>query len=760
MKLRTWLTVSAGFLLVFLHIPASGEDGDTGLESRYGVIEEVISTARKRSEPLQDTPVASTVLGGETLDLLFHNDLKSIAFPAPNVNIATVSAFSNAISLSIRGISNADIDSTVDPPVAVFVDGVYIARPVASSMDLFDVEQIEVLRGPQGTLFGRNTSAGAIQIRTRRPSGEFETRGKVTVGEYGRTDFRAAVDIPIIRDKVNAKVAVLSQNMDGYYESAINGRDLGEEDILAVRPIIEFTPTENLDITLIGEYHRNKSEPRPQQNESPAARVLCARHGFCGFPLGDGDEYEVQADDAGFIDAEIWGLTGELNWHNDAGIVTLVANYRDTDEDVVYDPDAVLYPMFLVDRQQPHKQWSAELRFASTAWDRFDFTTGINIFHQEYDLERNTFLAILAPTPVGRNLSLTGQEHDAYSIFGELNYHVTDDLTVTVGARFSDEEKDFYQFPFGPFPTTGARIDVDESWNDFGPKFGLQYRFNDNLMSYFSYQKGFKSGGFNGRCGQTATCLRPFDPEEVDGYELGLKADFLDRRLRTNLALFWSEYSDLQRGAIVPLPPGAANPQETVTDNAAGATMRGVELEVTAILAEGLQVDVAVGYLDAEYDDFCADINGAQTFASMPASNCGGSVTRTSDFDASGAAAYLVDEDNSRFDIARAPELNYSINATYNLRMNNGGSLTFNARYVWVDELFTDVSEASLREDVGLLNASVSYEGADGRFRVSVYGKNITDEVYADSRTLVPPLFDTRAVNPPERYGVEFAWTL
>lgn len=727
----------------------------------YGVIEEVISTARKRSEPLQDTPVASTVLGGEALDLLFHTDLKSIAFPAPNVNIATVSAFSNAVSVSIRGISNSDIDSTVDPPVAIFIDGVYVARPVASSMDLFDVEQIEVLRGPQGTLFGRNTSAGAIQIRTRRPSGEFEARGKISVGEFGRRDLRAAVDIPLVEGKVNAKVAVMSQNMDGYYESAINGRDLGAEDILSIRPIVEFTPTDSLDITFIGEYHRNKSEPRPQQNESPAARILCAVHGFCGFPIGDGDEFTVQAEDPGFIDAEIWGLTGEMNWDVEAGTLTVVANYRDTDEDVVYDPDAVLYPMFLVDRKQPHKQWSTEVRFTSTAWERFDFTAGANIFHQEYELERNTFLAILNPTPVGRNLSFTGQDHDAISVFGELNYHVNDDLTVTVGARFSDEEKDFFQNPFGPFPNAGARVKVSESWSDFGPKFGAQYRFNDNLMGYFSYQKGFKSGGFNGRCGQTVTCLRSFDPEEVDGYEVGVKADFLDRRLRTNLAVFWSEYSDLQRGAIVPLPPGAANPQETVTDNAAGATIRGIELELTALIADGFQVNLSAGYLDAEYDDFCADINGAATFASTPTSNCGGSVTQTNNLgDPGGMAAYLVDEDNSGFDIARAPELNYTLNATYNLQLGGGGLITFNGRYVYVDELFTSVTDASLREDVGLLDASVSYEDPDGRFRISLYGKNITNEIYADSRTIVPPLFDTRAVNPPERYGLEFTFTL
>jgi iron complex outermembrane receptor protein len=741
--------------LVFLFQPVTFAEET---EQKYAMLEEVITTARKRSEPLQDTPVASTVIGGRDLDFKFHGDLKTLPFPAPNVNIAGVSAFSNAVSVAIRGISNSDIDSTVDPPVGVFIDGVYMARPVASSMDLFDVEQIEVLRGPQGTLFGRNTSAGALQIRTRRPSGEFGVRGKINAGEYGRVDLRGVVDFPI-SDTIAAKISVMSMKMDGFFESAINGDDLGEEDIIAIRPMIQFNPTDDLEIVLIGEYHRNKSEPRPQQNQSPPSRLLCVLHGFCGFDFGDGDEFTVESIDVGSIDAEIWGLTAEVNYTVDTGVFTFIGNYRDTDEEVIYDPDAVLYPMFLVDRDQPHNQYSAEFRFQSTGSDKFDYVAGIYYFHQEYDLVRHTSLAVVAPPPFTL-ISITGQDHDAWSVFGELNYHVSDDLTLTFGARYSDEEKDFYQQPFG-IPAAGARIDQNESWSNFGPKFGINYQWNADLMTYFTFTKGFKSGGFNGRCGQTATCLLNFDPEEVDGYEFGIKADWLNNRLRTNIAIFYSEYEDMQRGAIVPLPPGAANPQETVTDNAAGATLMGIEFEMSALIGNNLKIDVAVGVLDAEYDAFCADIDGAGAFDSTPTSDCGGSVTQTTNLDnPGGPGAYLVDADRSAFDLARAPELNYSINATYELPLSNGGNVVFNASYLWVDDMFTDSSENSLREDTDLLDASISYEAPDGKYRVSLYGKNLSDEIYVDSRTIVPPLFDTRAVSSPRRYGVEFSFQL
>ena len=736
---------------------AVAAETEESLVEKYGVLEEVITTARKREEPLQDTPVASTVLGGERLDLLFHADLKTIAFPAPNVNIAQVSAFSNAISMSIRGISNADIDSTVDPPVALFVDGVYLARPVASSLDMFDVESLEILRGPQGTLFGRNTSAGAIQIRNRRPTGEFGVRSRLTVGEYGRLDFKGAVDFPIIEGVLAGKLGFLSQNMDGYYESSINGSDLGEEEILAFRPMISWTPTDTFDLTLIGEYHKNESEPTPQSNETTSDKVLCALHGFCGAPIDTIDEYEVESVDVGYIDAEIWGITAEMNYDVAAGTFTWISNYRDTDEDVVYDPDAVIYPMFLVDRRQPHEQYSTEFRFASNAYERFDFVAGVFVFHQEYELERYTSLAVIAPPPF-TIYSVTGQDHDAFSVFGEINFHVTDALTLTVGGRYTDEEKDFFQEPFGAPNSgeSGERTTLKESWDDFGPKFGVQYRITNDVMTYFTYQKGFKSGGMNGRCGTSVTCSRSFDPEKVDGYELGMKAEFFDNRMRANLALFYSEYDDLQRGQIVPLPPGFPNPQETITDNAAAAEMKGFELELTWLALDDLVFNFAVGYLDSEYQDFCADINGSELYDSMPESDCGGSVAQTSNFDdPGGAAAYLVDEDNSQFAIARAPEWNYSINGTYDLLLGNGGSVVTNARYVWTDDLYTDNAERSEREDVGLLDASIGYRSPEGLWSISLFGRNLTDEVYADSRTLVPPLFDTRKVNAPRRWGVE-----
>lgn len=755
--------VSAVIAIVAAFFVTIGSSGDAVAQDeaaanpRQGYIEEVFSTARKRVEPLQDTPVASTVLSGRALELSFYNDLKTAEFPAPNVNISHISSYSNAISVSIRGITNADIDSSIDPPVALFVDGVYLARPVASSLDLFDVEAIEILRGPQGTLFGRNTTAGAIQVRTQRPTDEFQFKGKITAGKFGRIDIRAAVNIPIIEEKVAARIAFQSQNMDGYYTSAINGSKLGSEDILAIRPTLQFTPSDTFDLTIIGEYHRNQTEATPQSNSSDTTQALCIVFSECGTPLNSGNDYLVRLSGVDKIDAEIFGITVEANWDVGPGTITSVSNYRDTSEFIPVEVDNTDADLFFTSRAQPHKQYSTELRFASTEWDDFSFVGGIYYFHQEYVLTRNTWV-FTDPAVAPPLVSITGQDHDSFSVFGEGSYDVTEDLTIIAGGRWSWEEKDFFQQPFFP-GMAGALVDVDPvSWSNFGPKVGLEYHWSNDLMTYFSWSRGFKSGGFNGRCGQALTCNRNYDPETVDGFEVGLKGDFLDNRLRANVALFWNSYKDLQRTVIVPLP-GAANPQETVTDNAATADIRGIEIELTAVPFEGLQFDASVGVLDAEYGRFCADLNGASDFAMVPTSECG-AVVLAGDANMNGLLEYLVDEDLSADNLTRAPKFTFSLGVTYDFQVGNSGSVIINGRWSHNDKTFLNTRNRSLRGSVDLVDASISYEDIEGRYRVTFFGRNLTKEVYLNSETLVPALLNTRTVNAPRRWGVEVAWDL
>ena len=714
------------------------------------MLEEVVTTARKREEPLQDTPVASTVLSGQALDLRFYTDLKTMDFPAPNVNITSIGAFNNAIAVTIRGIATTDPDSTFEQSVALFADGIYLPRPAASSLDMFDVEQVEVLRGPQGTLFGRNTTAGAIQLRSKRPTDEQDLDIKLTLGEFGRADLRAAFNHSI-SDTVNARIAVMSQNFAGYYKNP-EGERVGRDDILSFRPILSYTPNDRLDWTFIGEYHRNRSDTRPILNQSNNTHGLCRGRMQCGLPIGQTDEeFRIPLDSPGFHDAKVWGLTAEMNYYLDAGTLTWLTNYRNMSEDFGYDADGSPVTYFHVDlRDQPHDQWSTELRFTSELGDQFDYVVGAYFFQQTYKLTRITSTHFNPANDVSTRISVTGQDHDAYSLYGEVNYHATEDWTLTLGGRYSNESKDFYQELFG-VGTPGPRTSQSKSWNDFGPKVGVSYNISSEAMVYFNYQRGFKSGGFNGRCGHATTCMRSFNPEEVDGLELGLKADFLDNRLRANIVLFNNEYTDLQRTTFVPLPGDIANPQETVTENASDATMQGIELELTALPMDGLRLDLSLGFLDAEYDEYCADINGFIMYDEPPTSTCGVAE------EVSGGR-WLVEEDHTDQEFSRAPEVTVSLSANYEYALDSGNYLNFNARYTWIDDMTIHVGANVVRPSTNLLDVSVGYMDADGRYSVTLYGKNITDELYMQGNTVVPNLFSTRTVNEPRRYGVEVAW--
>jgi iron complex outermembrane receptor protein len=731
-------------------------------------IESVTTTARKREEPLQEAPVAVTALTGQALAMTHATDLKTLNFPAPNVNFARIGSFSNAVSVFIRGIGNSDNDSTVDPPVAIFVDGVYIPQPENSSLDLFDVEAVEILRGPQGTLFGRNTTAGAVQIRTRRPSGEFGVRGDITVGKYGRIDLKAAIDMPIVEGKVDAKVAVMSANMDGYYVNTVTHSRAGGEEELAIRPTVRFRPNDDITFTLIGEYSRNRSEPTPGINASEANELLCSAWGLCPParildqpPHLTKADYTIGQDVDAKIKNETWGITSELLWDVGPGTITWVSNYRKTQSDILLDIDSSEAPMFRTDRVSPHSQESSELRFASTEWDKFDFVAGVFFFHQKFFLHRDTVQRLTPLAAVSHIVGNTQQGHSSFSAFAEGNYHITDSLTLTAGGRWSWERKTFWQEPFAPYPNPGARITPDPaSWDNFGPKAGLSYKITDEALAYFTYSRGFKSGGWNGR-GGTATTLGPYDPEVVDGFELGLKSDWFDHRLRGNLALFLNDYKNLQRTIIRPLP-GGINPQETVTQNAASATIKGIELELTAVPLEGLQLTGNFSYLDAKYSNFCADLDGSSFFASAPTSPCGGTVFNVTSPGSTGPGNYLMDDDFSSIPLQRAPKFQMTLGASYEFAVGNWGSIVLNANYTHVSNLNLSVDgrAKAYRGPVDLLDATVTFKDIEDRYSVSFFMKNITNKLYLNSYTGVAPLLDTYGLSDPQRWGVEVSFKL
>ncbi|HEY5680705.1 MAG TPA: TonB-dependent receptor [Pseudomonadales bacterium] len=723
--------------LVCLLLPAT--PGFVVAEERTAAIEEIFVTARKREEPLQQTPVAVTALTGESLERVFATDITDLHVRAPNVIVSDISGFSSSAAVFIRGIGNADIDSTVDPPVAIFIDGIYIPRPANNSLDLFDVEQIEILRGPQGTLFGRNTTGGAIHYRTKRPTGEFGARGSVTVGEYGRRDIRMAAEAPIVEDKLAAKIAIFSQEYDGYFKNTFTGtsgnratKDQGGTDSLTIRPTILFTPNDTFDLTIIGEYIRERSEPTAQVPVGEPTQLVPLLYGEPQYERGE-DVRTVSYNVPGYINNDIWGITVEANWDVWGGTLTSVSNYRETDSLMNGEVDNSAAPAFEILRDEPHDQISTELRFAKDLTDNLNLITGLYYFEQDYFLRRDTFIDVTNSGNIAHINAITGQEHTNLAFFAQVDYNLTDRLRFTLGGRYTKEDKDFYATLFSGYPNLSQQYDLDEDWSNFGPKVGVDYQFSDNGMVYASYSKGFKSGGFNGRSG-TPFAFGPFDEEKVDAYEIGLKADWLDKRLRTNVALFWNDYKGLQRTIIRNLPdPDAPNPQETLTENAADATVKGFELEVVAIPVTGLQLNLAVGYNDAGYEEFFADINGD------------GTVT-----------------DNSDIPLQRAPEWTIGAGLSYDAQLGNMGTAVFTADFSHVAKQ-NNLASGVPKGEIGsyeLLDMSVTWRAPSERYYATFYVKNVTDEVYQASITAVGALFDTNLISAPRRWGLTVGFDL
>lgn len=758
----------ASFVLSSLSIGQEAADKSSEVTAQSGKgLEEIMVTARKRVEPLQSSPIASTVISGRDLEQGFKTDLNSLAHAAPNVNISMADYWSNVATVAIRGQVQYDIESSYDPPVGIFVDGVYIARNTANSLDLFDVEAIEILRGPQGTMFGRNTSAGAIQIRTRRPSGEFGVRGSINAGQYGRMNLKAAVDLPIVEDKINAKVAMMSYRTDGFFESTVipaqattAGKDLGGQDIFAIKPMVVFTPSDKFDMTLIAEYSKNKSENTPGANDSDENWLICDGNlggdGQPGYNLCNDytDPYKVDMKWPGTLDSETLGLTVEMNWHIDAGTVTALVNHRKQDEFADINGDNTSAPFLHLSYDTEHTQSSLELRFASEGWDNWDLVAGVYIFEQEYDVLKDIYQLQFDPgwpAPI-QLYSGAGQEHSSSSIFAEADYHVNDKLTLTVGGRYSEEDKDFYAVQAGAYPALGASLgNFSSTWDDFGPKVGVKYQINPDLMTYVTYSRGFKSGGYDGRCESAKSCGNAFDPEEVDSLEFGLKGEFFDNTLRTNFALFMQDVEGLQRTVIVPLDnSGSGN--ETVTGNAASSQIDGIELELSWLPSEAVRVDYSFGYIDAEYDKFCADLNGATPSETMPTSTCGEVV----DY---GELGYLVPEDYSDRPMQRTPKTTHALNLTYSIPMD-AGTVILNGKFSKAAKLTTDVTGISPRKATELVDASIAFEDGQGRYKLSLYVLNLTDEVYTTGRNLAANFWKARYLNPPRQVGVELSFEL
>lgn len=732
------------------------------------MLEEIIVTARKVSESMQDVSIAVSAFSGEQLDSLMIRDVREIEGLVPNLVIDAVAVAPAGASLYIRGVGTQEVERSFDPAVGVVIDGVPLSFVNGSMRNTFDFATVEVLRGPQGTLFGRNTTGGVINIARTRPTGEFGLRYELRSGSDDLFDAKAVLNFPL-GDMFAGKLGFATQQDGSQRSNRIIRDDVGNADNTEFNATLAFAPNDKFDAVLTYVYYEDQNDGVPLQNRAsfnadnpvnPQPETPCLLDpvfgpGLCGDDVTD---IEVMSQDfySRDIDFEWHSYTLNMEYDLGLGALTAIFGYQDTDESVPTDFDATSLNFFHTLRDQESDQTTAEVRFASSdeLSERFDFVAGVFWVDDHYELDQRTSIAAFGGQAAALFQNpLADHDREAWAVFGEVHFDLTEKLMLTLGGRYTEEEKDYAgRIFFGGEPNEGlpflqgyvpgsptddffvfgqpiwVPIDAaagDEDWDEFTPKVGLDYRINDDVLTYVTYSEGFRSGGFNGR-NQNLANIGPFDPEFVDNWEIGMKGDFLDNTLRLNLAAFYNEYDDKQEEVIEPDGFGGSN---TVVRNASSAELKGVEAELTWVATDYLRFAANVGYLDAEYDDFRADLTGD------------GIVT-----------------DNSDLELRRVPEWTGGVAGTYT-RLLGPGTFQLYASYRYTDEYWVEVRNdpRGLLDDRGVVDVIISYEWAwseNRSVKISGWGRDVTDEVDYNSAVTIPGTIAFSGVAGGEQYGI------
>jgi len=746
-------------------------------------IEEVIVTAEKREANIQDVGIAVSALDQAAVERLNARDLRDLQAIIPNMTINEVGIGPSMSQVSIRGVNSQDPEKSFDPAVGTFIDGIYLGSSAYNLLDTFDLERIEVLRGPQGTLFGRNTTGGAVNAVRSRPTGELGLRASFTGGEHGREDLKAVFNTGIT-ENLALKVAGYRQKDDGFWDNATPGGPKGARDRWNGSASLLWTIEDRGELLLTYDHAEDEGElppylPRGVTAPSPVPVIVTDTNPpvspativaafppdiWCGV-VGPAECNQSGPAPAGphFQDSELdaWTLNGSFDL-SEQYTLDLVLGTREHEEAVFIDFDGTANTVFDVARFQDYEQESAELRLSSELAGPVNFILGAFYFESEYQLRQAIKLDLAdvgAPVPPGA-LYVNGagdeDDHEAttYALFGQADVALTDTVTLTLGLRANwDEREIFTEFydPGLPPPAPYAVTDGipagrpltesggnDDDWFELTPKIALNWAVDDDVLLYGSWTRGYNSGGFSARAGTVASVTTPFDPETIDAYEIGVKSDLLDGRLRLNAAIFMNLYDDKQEEAIQPAPPPTFT--STTVRNVAEAQIQGVEIEASALITESFRLDANLGLLNAEYEEWDGFL-GAGQFISTPAQPEG----------------TLIAADFSSLDLRRAPDITASIVPQFFRRVGDG-EFEASAIFRYTDEMYTEI----LNNPRGripaqwLIDASLSYSfgGPErDRYMVKLFGRNITDE--DEFASFTNSIVDFSTLQVPRRWGVE-----
>ncbi|MFZ5609942.1 MAG: TonB-dependent receptor [Pseudomonadota bacterium] len=691
-------------------------------QSGFSILEEIVVTARRRAETLQDVPVSVSAFSADRVAELQADTLAGLQYAAPNLYLDKGDA-SNAV-IYIRGIGQNDSLAFADSGVGVYVDDVFIARSQAAFLDLFDVERVEVLRGPQGTLYGRNTVGGAVKFVSTLPGEDFEAYGEVGAGDFGFATVKGRVSGPLVGDKLRAKAALAATRRKGYASNTVTGEDDGDLKSLAWRLAFLYAPSEKLDIL----FSYDGKLDRPDTSRSPVretailgfADPINAPFSPASFAPNE-DNYQVDVNANGLSDLTAHGLSLKLNWAaSDAWSVEAITAYRRMDFDLNLDTDGSPLPILDILLLQDQKQFSQEVRATYAPDADVTMTGGVYYFYDD-DLTFSgvdNLSAALFGFPVTlfglptSSLADTAQKTNSIAAFIDASFALSERLSVSAGVRYTYERKTSgrrFELFFDPAISVitdtppflagvgvpGTTLAGKKNFDALTPKFSLSYKVSDDIMVYASASRGFKSGGFDGR-GNSDFTFQPFDPETMWSYEGGVKSRWHDGRLVVNAAYFYNDYKDLQVTSFGSDP--VSGTFVSLFTNAAAARIQGLELDIAARPSTELTLSATLGYLDADY----------QAFETL----VGGVVTDVSDRS-----------------LVNAPKWNASLGATYERPMTSSliGVVHGDAAYRGKTYNEITASERLAQDSYVIVNAFVSLKTLDARWELRGGVKNLTN---------------------------------
>lgn len=741
-----WLTATLPIALLSLTAPEAVAQDETE------ALEEIVVTAQRRTENIQDVPIAVSALSGDLLQEAQIRNPRELQTFVPSLQFQSSSAASTSI-IYLRGVGISDFNANNTGAVGVYADDVFLASNSGKTFNIFDGESVEVLKGPQGTLYGRNTTGGAIKFWSRKPTDVLSSDLSVSYGNYNDLRLEGGVGGPVVEDKLKMRVAGLYENSDGTTHNRYTGNKVNDIDLWALRAIVDFTPTDALLLRAAVHSGQNDSSARQFQHRgygygfdgTPLPPSSCGRPvDGMGYADCDHDRLAGDYDIEGNEKIDVFGASLLADLALDALRIISITAYETVDHDTLEDTDASPNNVVTASYKDEATQWSQELRLQS-ADDAAQLRWIVGAFYFHDDIDANPYYDLLralrpyfatAENPTGfdpvNSVGLVrypySQTTTSWALFGQGDYRFADAWTLTAGLRYTDDSIDFEYssyFDEAPYdlivPIVGT--DESESYTNWSGRLALSYKPGEDTMFYGSFSTGYNAGGFPAAAATDPSQLEPFDPETLYAYELGLKSEWLDRTLRFNAAAFYYDYHDLQ----VFIEDATQVPTILLKTNAGGATIYGLETDFTWRASENWDMYLAASFMHSEYKDF------------------------------TGAAGENYDGNQ----LASAPNLAVSAGITYTHPLSLGapGALSAMVYGSYQSQIyFTPAADPKYGQDpYTLLNARLAWSSDSHPIQVALWGKNLTD---ADVITYIAQVITMDQINyaDPRTYGIEFTY--